>query len=131
MTTSHVGNTGVNTDDPESRRVWVSGFIAREFSRLHSNHRAEEGLDHYLRSASVPGLQGIDTRALVRHIRSKGAMKGVICTDGTPLATLKERLAEWPGMVGRALAYEVTEKAPRVYHTGAAPGPGSRSSTAA
>lgn len=115
MTTSHVGNTGVNHEDPESKRVWVSGFIAREFSRMHSNHRAKEGLDHYLRSALVPGLQGIDTRALVRHIRSKGAMKGVICTDGTPLAELSAKLEAWPGMVGRALALEVTEKTPRIY----------------
>jgi carbamoyl-phosphate synthase small subunit len=115
MTTSHVGNTGVNKADEESKRIWASGFVAREFSRLHSNHRSEEGLDHYLRSATVPGLQGIDTRALVRHIRSKGAMKGVICTDGTPLAALKAKLDAWPGMIGRALAYEVTEPAQRVH----------------
>ncbi len=107
MTTAHVGNTGVNHEDPESDRVWVSGFVAREFSRQHSNHRAEEGLDHYLRAARVPALQGIDTRALVRHIRDKGAMKGVVCTSGASTSELQAVLDGWPGMTGRALAYEV------------------------
>ncbi|MFT4979797.1 MAG: carbamoyl-phosphate synthase small subunit [Myxococcota bacterium] len=108
MTYPHIGNTGVNTEDPESSRVWASGFVAREFSRRHSSHRAEEGLDHYLRAAAVPGLQGIDTRALVRHIRSAGAMKGVICTDGSSIEELQAVLDAWPGMAGRALAAEVS-----------------------
>ena len=116
MTSAHIGNTGVNTADPESGRVWAAGFVAREFSRYHSNHRAEEGLDHYLRAAQVPALQGIDTRALVRHIRSRGAMKGVICTDGTPIEALQAHMAAWPGMAGRALAAEVADPAPSLPH---------------
>lgn len=121
MTVPHVGNTGVNTADPESRRVWAAGFIARDFARMHSSHRAEDGLDRYLRRAGVPGLQGIDTRALVRHVRTKGAMKAVISTDGTPARELFERLQAWPGMAGRALAGEVCVSEAYVHHDPAEP----------
>lgn len=107
MTTSHVGNTGVNDEDPESDRIWVSGFVARDFSRKHSSHRATDGLDRYLRRGGVPAVQGIDTRALVRHIRERGAMKAVVSTDGTAAESLFERLRAWPGMEGRPLAAEV------------------------
>lgn len=116
MTVPHVGNTGVNSEDPESSRVWAAGFIARDFSRMHSNHRAEESLDRYLRRAGVPGMHGIDTRALVRHVRDKGAMKAVISTDGTSAAELYERLRAWPGMDGRALAGEVCVSEGHVAH---------------
>jgi len=116
MTTSHVGNTGVNDDDPESEQVWVSGFVAREFSRQHSSHRATEGLDRYLRRHGVPGVQGIDTRALVRHIRQKGAMKAVVSTDGTDAHELWRQLEAWPGMAGRALATEVGTRTSYVFH---------------
>ena len=108
MTVPHVGNYGVNTEDPESANVWVSGFVVRELSRRYSNFRGAEGLDRYLREAGVPGLQGIDTRALVRHIRSKGAMKAVVSTDGTSREELEKQLAEWPGMSGRGLAEVVS-----------------------
>ncbi|MCB9763709.1 MAG: glutamine-hydrolyzing carbamoyl-phosphate synthase small subunit [Alphaproteobacteria bacterium] len=121
MTTSHVGNYGVNAEDPESDRVWVSGFVARSFSRFHANHRATSGLGHYLRSEGVPALHGIDTRALVRHIRDKGAMKGVISTDGTPARELWAKLEAWPGMEGRALAQEVCTPEPYVYADPATP----------
>ena len=100
MTAAHIGNTGVNLEDPESDRVWVSGFVARRFSRMHSSHRAGAGLDHYLRKASVPSVHGIDTRALVRHLRDKGSMKAVISTDGTPAAQLFEQLQAWPCQTG-------------------------------
>ena len=96
MTVPHVGNYGVNDDDPESKKVWVSGFIVRELSRRYSSHRASEGLDRYLRESGVPGIQGVDTRALVRHIRDKGAMKAVISTDGTSREQLEQQLADWP-----------------------------------
>ena len=116
MTTSHVGNYGVNLEDVESGRVQVAGFIARSFSRVYSNHRADDGLDRYLRRAGVPGLHGIDTRALVRHIRDKGAMKAVISTDGRPGPELFQMLESWPGMVGRALAHEVSCEKPYLFH---------------
>ena len=114
MTTSHVGNYGVNREDPESSKVWVSGFVARDFSRQYSNRRASEGLDRYLRRSAVPAVQGIDTRALVRHIRQRGAMKAVVSTDGKPAEELFTLLEAWPGMTGRALATEVGTKERRV-----------------
>ena len=121
MTVPHVGNYGVNTEDPESSKVWVSGFIVRELSRRYSNHRASEGLDRYLRQAGVPAIQGIDTRALVRHIRDKGAMKAVISTDGTSRADLEKALADWPGMSGRGLAEVVSTPTRYLYADPAAP----------
>ncbi len=121
MTTSHVGNYGVNDEDPESDKVWVSGFVARDFSRQYSNHRATEGLDRYLRRNQVPAVQGIDTRALVRHIREKGAMKAVVSTDGTDARELWKILEEWPGMAGRALATEVGTRESYVYADPAKP----------
>jgi len=115
MTVPHVGNYGVNTDDPESKQVWVNGFVVRELSRRYSNHRATEGLDRYLRQAGVPGIQGIDTRALVRHIRDKGAMKAAISTDGTTREELAQKLKDWPGMSGRGLAGVVSTKKRYLY----------------
>ncbi|MBW1880514.1 MAG: glutamine-hydrolyzing carbamoyl-phosphate synthase small subunit [Deltaproteobacteria bacterium] len=107
MTFPHIGNYGVNEQDPESDRVHVSGFVARAFSRAPSSWRSEGGLHHYLVNFGVPGMHGVDTRALVRHIRTRGAMKCVISTDGTPEVELARQMAEWPGMEGRALATEV------------------------
>ena len=115
MTVPHVGNYGVNEDDPESGKVWVNGFIVRELSRRYSSHRSSEGLDRYLREAQVPGIQGIDTRALVRHIRSRGAMKAVVSTDGTPREELQKILDAWPGMSGRGLVKVVSTPHSYVY----------------
>ena len=83
MTASHIGNTGVNDVDPESDRVWVSGFVVRDLSRVASNWRSQNDLNHYLSESGTPGLAGIDTRVLVRHLRTHGAMKCVISTDGS------------------------------------------------
>ena len=110
MTASHIGNTGVNDVDPESDRVWVSGFVVRDLSRVASNWRSQNDLNHYLSESGTPGLAGIDTRALVRHLRTHGAMKCVISTDGSSDEELEKVLREWPGMAGRALATEVTCK---------------------
>ena len=78
MTYPLIGNYGVNRADEESARPWVEGFVVREVSRLASNWRSEESLDEYLRRWNVPGVEGVDTRALVRHIRDKGAMRACI-----------------------------------------------------
>jgi len=121
MTAPHIGNTGVNATDPESEKVWPAGFVVRRLARGPSSWRSEGGLHQYLVQHGVPGMQGIDTRALVRHLRSHGAMRCVISTDGTPLEALKERLEAWPGMVGRNLASEVTCKEAWVAHDPAEP----------
>jgi carbamoyl-phosphate synthase small subunit len=115
MTAAHVGNYGICPSDVESESVQVAGFIARNFSQVYSNWRAENGLDRYLKENGIPGLQGIDTRALVRHIRNKGAMKAVISTDGSTGEALWDVLNAYPGMAGRALAHEVSCKAPYVF----------------
>lgn len=107
MTAPHIGNTGVNDEDPESERVLASGFVVREPSPLVSNWRATGDLDAYLKRHGVPGLAGIDTRALVRHLRDRGAMKAVISAGGASEETLMDALTAWPGMEGRALASEV------------------------
>ncbi len=104
MTTPHVGNTGVNDEDCESDRVWVSGFVVRALSRAPSSWRSTGGLDRYLAERGVPCMQGVDTRALVRHLRDRGAMRVALSTDGTPEGELRERLAASPGMSGRDLA---------------------------
>lgn len=114
MTAPHIGNTGINLDDPESEKVWASGLVVRKLSRRPSNWRATGDLSDWLAGHGVPGLEGIDTRALVRHIRSHGAMRCVVSTDDTPKDALLERLRSWPGMAGRSLAVEVSCKAPYV-----------------
>jgi len=116
MTVAHVGNYGVNDIDMESAGIHLSGFIVRELSRVYSNWRAEGGLHPWLRENGVPGVQRIDTRALVRHIRDKGAMRAAICTDGTSKAELLEQIQAWPGMAGRALAAKVSCDAPYTFH---------------
>ncbi len=114
MTVPHVGNYGVNDDDPESGAVQVSGFIARSFADEWSSWRARGGLGAYLADAGVPALHDIDTRALVRHLRTVGALKCAISTDGTPVDALLEQVHAWPGMEGRRLATEVSVSAPYV-----------------
>ena len=80
MTYTLIGNYGVNKTDSESSRPWVEGFVVREASRLTSNWRAEESLAEYLKRWNIVAIEGIDTRALVRHIRDKGAMRACLST---------------------------------------------------
>ncbi len=114
MTAPHIGNTGVNGDDSESERVWVSAFVVRSLTRRPSSWRSTGGLPQYLERHGVPGVQGVDTRALVRHLREHGAMRCVVSTDGAAPEALQRRLQAWPGMEGRALAAEVTCREPYV-----------------
>ena len=76
MTAPHIGNTGVNDDDPESRRIWVAGYVVRDASRVVSNHRAQGSLDDQLVADGIVGIRGIDTRAVTRRLREVGSMKG-------------------------------------------------------
>lgn len=108
MTYPHIGNYGVNEEDVESRRPWVEGFVVREASRIASNWRSTETLDSYLKRSKIVGIEHIDTRALVRHIRDKGAMRAVISTVDLDEKTLLEKVLSSPEMKNRELASAVT-----------------------
>ncbi|RGE19582.1 glutamine-hydrolyzing carbamoyl-phosphate synthase small subunit [Leucobacter sp. wl10] len=123
MTAPHIGNTGVNDTDMESRRIWVSGFVVRDPARRVSNFRAERSLDEDLVGDGVVGISGVDTRAITRHIRSAGAMRAGIFSGGDLGLSEEEQLAlvrEQAGMAGRNLSREVTT--PERYDVPAAPG---------
>ncbi len=107
MTYPEIGNYGVNSEDVESRRPHLSGFVIRELSRRHSSFRSTGDLDSYLRENGVVGLWGIDTRALVRRLRTAGAMKGVISTTDLDHNSLVAKAQNSPGLVGRDLVREV------------------------
>lgn len=107
MTYPEIGNYGVNSEDVESSRPHLSGFVIRELSRRHSNFRSTGDLDSYLRKNGVVGLWGIDTRALVRRLRTAGAMKGVISTTDLDHSSLVAKAQNSPGLVGRDLVREV------------------------
>jgi carbamoyl-phosphate synthase small subunit len=113
MTQPHIGNYGVDSDVAESGRPWVEGFVARRFTAEPSNHTSEEALPGYLGRHGIPALDGIDTRALVRRLRERGAAKGVITTERTDIDGLLAELADFPSMTGRALVDEVTPGAER------------------
>lgn len=108
MTYPHIGNYGINPDDMESRHPFLQALLVKELSPIVSNWRATESLDGYLKRSNVMGLQGIDTRALVRHLRERGAMRGVLSTVETNAEILVARAAASQGMIGRALAREVS-----------------------
>ena len=107
MTYPQIGNYGVNADDVESGKPQLSGFIVRENSRIASNFRAEGTLSDYLKENNIIGLAGIDTRALVRRIRTQGAMKGILSTEDLDDASLVEKAKASQGLVGRDLVKEV------------------------
>jgi carbamoyl-phosphate synthase small subunit len=110
MTYPHIGNYGVNGEDTESRGPQVEGFIVRELSRMPSNFRSHGNLDAYLAEHRILGLEGIDTRALVRRLRVRGAMTGVLSTTDLDDAALVHKARTSPGMVGRDLVREVLPK---------------------
>jgi carbamoyl-phosphate synthase small subunit len=110
MTVPHVGNYGVAADDDESRRPHVHGFVVRELSRVVTGPRAEGDLGSWLARHRVPGIEGVATRAVARHIRSHGAMRGIIGNDGTPPEELERRLAEYGGLSGLDLAGRVSTR---------------------
>ena len=108
MTAPHIGNTGVNDDDPESIRVWVAGFVVREPSRITSSWRSKGTLDDEMRRQNVVGIALTGTRALTRHLRDKGAMRAGISSVETDPKTLLARVLEQPSMAGADLAGEVS-----------------------
>jgi carbamoyl-phosphate synthase small subunit len=114
MTAPHVGNTGMNDEDPESSRIWVSGYVVRDPARIPSSWRSTRTLDDALRDQGVVGISGVDTRALTRHLRERGAMRvGISTTESDPEA-LRRRVLDSSEMTGLELADEVTTTEPYV-----------------
>jgi carbamoyl-phosphate synthase small subunit len=111
QTAPHIGNTGINDEDPESRAMWVAGYVVRDPSRITSNWRSRRSLEDELRAQGIVGISGIDTRALTRHLRERGAMRCAVApADAEP--GLLERILASPGMVGANLAPRVSTSEP-------------------
>jgi carbamoyl-phosphate synthase small subunit len=118
MTYTEMGNYGVNPEDVESARPHLAGFIVKEHAERPSNFRSQESLDAYLKRYGIPGLAGIDTRALVRRLRTRGAMKGVLSSVDLDDASLVRKAISSPGLVGRDLVREVVPEQPRQWDAG-------------
>jgi carbamoyl-phosphate synthase small subunit len=114
MTAPHIGNTGVNDEDPESRRIWVSGYVIREPARISSSWRAVRSLEDELRAQGVTAIAITGTRALTRHLRDRGAMRAAISTSESDPAGLLERVLASPRITGADLAREVSTAEPYV-----------------
>ena len=108
MTYPLIGNYGINSHDVESSKVRVEGFIIKELSSIVSNWRAEKSLDEYLKENKIVAIEGLDTRALTRHLRHKGAMKGIISATDYNLDSLKQKLLKAPSIIGIDLVKEVS-----------------------
>lgn len=117
QTAPHIGNTGMNDEDPESRRIWVTGYIVRDPSRVVSNWRADESLDEALERDGIVGISGIDTRAVTRHIRSVGSMRGGVFSGDAASLDAEEQLRlvrEAPLMAGQNLSASVSVTAAEI-----------------
>jgi carbamoyl-phosphate synthase small subunit len=110
MTYPLIGNYGTTSEDQESRGIQVAGFIVRELTRLPSNFRSQSDLDSYLKAGGITGIEGIDTRALVRQLRVRGAMNGVVSTIDLDDASLVKKARECPSMAGLDLVSKVVPK---------------------
>jgi carbamoyl-phosphate synthase small subunit len=112
QTAPHIGNTGVNDDDAESRRIWVAGYVVRDPARRASSWRARRTLDDELRARGVVGISGVDTRALTRHLRERGAMRCGVSSTDLDRDSLLARVLASPKMAGADLSAEVTTPQP-------------------
>ncbi|NIS62820.1 MAG: glutamine-hydrolyzing carbamoyl-phosphate synthase small subunit [Proteobacteria bacterium] len=112
MTYPLIGNYGVNEEDVESIQPYVEGFIIREYSPIPSNWRAQGNLGQFLKNRGIMGIEGVDTRALTKHIRTAGAMKAIISTEDMNKDRLSEKAKAAPGLIGRDLVKEVSCPAP-------------------
>jgi carbamoyl-phosphate synthase small subunit len=113
MTYPLIGNYGVNPQDVESRKILLSGFVVGKYVSAYSNYRAKESLADYLKAAQIVGIDGVDTRAITRKLRSKGSMRGVVGSENIGLDTLQKQLLKVPNMTGQNLAAVVA--APKSY----------------
>ncbi len=118
MTYPLIGNYGVNPEDVESDRIQVSAFIIKEYQLFPSNFRSTGTLAEYLNSQRIMGIEDLDTRALTRHIRKSGAMRGMMSTDILEPAMLVEKASQTPSLIGRDLVREVTSQAPYFWRNG-------------
>ena len=112
MTCPHIGNVGVNSEDAESSRPWASGFIVKEANATYSNFRGQQTLDAYLKQHGIPGIEGLDTRALVKHIRDAGAMRAIISSSDFDIASLTKKIKASPQMEGQDLVKVVSTAKP-------------------
>lgn len=112
MTTSHIGNYGVHQDENESEGIKIAGLVTKKYADIHSRPSAESSLEDLMQRSNCVGISDIDTRALVRHIRSKGAMNAIISSEILDLDTLKEKLAKVPSMDGLELSSKVCTNKP-------------------
>ncbi|MDR8392466.1 glutamine-hydrolyzing carbamoyl-phosphate synthase small subunit [Aliifodinibius sp. S!AR15-10] len=117
MTYPHIGNYGTMSRDDEARQVMISGLIVRSFSWEFSNPMADGSLQEYLERNEVIGISGVDTRRLVRHIRTKGVMNAVISSEELDEEKLVQKAKNWPQMKGLELASEVTRQEPQTVHS--------------
>ena len=118
MTFPHIGNYGVNPEDVESREPVLAGFLVHDLSPAPSSWRAHGSLQDYLRLHRIVGLSGIDVRSLARQCRTRGTPKALICNDGTPLETLKAKLAAFPGIDGVDMTARVTSGSAYAFASG-------------
>jgi len=118
MTYPLIGNYGINDEDIESDRIQVKGFIVREYQDYPSNWRSRKTLSEYLKENGIPGIEGIDTRALTRHIRLQGAMKGAISTLDLNEESMVEKARRSPSMIGRDLVKKVCIRGPKRWSKG-------------
>jgi carbamoyl-phosphate synthase small subunit len=116
MTYPQIGNVGVNREDEESARIYVEGLIVKEYLARPSNWRSEKSLGEYLEQAAVPGIELIDTRALVRHLRTNGAQEAVLSSVNLNADELVAKAKASPGLIGRDLVKEVTCTEPYDWH---------------
>ena len=108
MTCTQIGNVGINPEDMESARPWIRGFVIKESSRIPSNWRSQESLEHFLRRHDIHAIEGLDTRALVTHLREKGSQRGVLSTMDFDQTSLLAKVHAWPGLAGMDLTGEVS-----------------------
>jgi len=109
-TNAHIGNYGTKTTDAESENIKIAGLICKNFTVQYSRQQANESIQEYFEEENLVGIANVDTRALVRHIRSKGAMNGIISSETTDIEELKKQLAKVPSMEGLELASKVSTK---------------------
>jgi carbamoyl-phosphate synthase small subunit len=121
MTQPHIGNYGASAEDMEADAPMIAGFIVRDYPRRHSNTQADETLEQFMQRHDLVGIAGVDTRALVRHVRDQGVMNAVISSDELDDDTLIQKAKNWPSMAGRELASKVTVDAPYTFCEGEGP----------